>query len=281
MALARTLDCVSNKLIEISGTLRSNAQKIRDNVDECKNRKDALQNILVTDVTTDPEQRNNITRSGLATLLPTSEEPSIYNYGFLSDDSSDEQVDDTSENTQKKKKRKIKTTPKQPGNPDTRFVDVKQNLNISANFVCKVADCGKKFRDSSELNNHMSMHQEDFFICMKCSQIFRSSYSFQRHHDTHTGKAHICKVCKQQFDLKTTLTNHLQKHSSTPAVVCNVCRKAFQYRQRGIEHVKWFHRATKDVLCPICKKAYQMPSYMRVHKSRRHGSVSQLVHPTV
>ena len=284
---ADTLDCVAKNLLDFSTKISQNAQKIRDKVDNCQNVKDHMQDLFVIGqytVSTLPKPDNKSLKR-LALSSPKAfvvKQENCVQYGGYVSDSPCESEDEAIRGKPRKKKQKVSVQPPEPGNPDTKFLYLKTNSNSTENFICNMkGGCGKKFRDSSELNNHLSTHQHDLFRCMKCYEIFRSADSFQRHHDVHTGTAFICKVCTMQFGRKTSLTNHMQKHSDLPAVVCTTCDREFTYRQNGIEHIQWFHRPTKDCLCPICKKRFQMPTYMRAHKLRRHGPVTKLVHPSV
>ena len=97
--------------------------------------------------------------------------------------------------------------------PDTWFMNVKENQNnlVKAQFWCN--SCGKVFRDSNELNNDTLTHQYDLFRCMKCFKVCRSQFSFEKHMETHRGTEICCKVCNKWFDLKTSLINHMQMHS--------------------------------------------------------------------
>ena len=93
--------------------------------------------------------------------------------------------------------------------PDTCFLNVKQNMNDKRKRQFQCDTCAKFFRDSSELNNHLSTHQYDLFCCMRCFKVCRLQFSFEKHMETHKGTENRCKQCDKRFDLKTSLINHM------------------------------------------------------------------------
>ena len=264
LTLARRLEIVSKKLIETSKNLSKNAEVIRTKVDEAKERKSDLQDLVFIGEETNPAKKAKVTQTRRPqrlryTMEFKSEIPQWPLY-VSSSESDDE------------------NTP-MAGSPDTKFKYIKANgEGGKEHFQCPEKDCGKLFCDSTQVNNHMSVHQFDLFHCLKCFKVTRSSDSFLRHMQEHSGTEIKCKVCDMRFSLKSSLINHMQKHNDDK-LVCDVCKKTFKYHQSGIEHIQWFHRPTKDVPCPICKKMFQMPTYMRCHRARCHGLVTQLVYP--
>ena len=263
---AAKLECVAKKLVELSNKCSVNAVKIRDKVDMFKNKKCEKEGVICIGEVTDPRLKDKITWDRRPERIRYTREikkelPDPKHAVYVSTDESGEEYE---------------------GCPDTRFKYTKKNGNDASKtqFQCKVKTCLKVFRDSSELNNHMSVHQCDLFRCMKCYNVFRTTESFKRHMEVHTGTELRCKICKVRFDRKTSLSNHMQKHSDKCAIVCPTCNKRFRYRQNGLEHVQWFHKENKEVQCPICKKMFQMPTYMRSHRARRHGLVSDIFYPS-
>ena len=160
------------------------------------------------------------------------------------------------------------------GDADTKFMYPRENTIEQDRYKC--TDCDKHFRDSQELRNHCAHHARELYRCLKCNTISRSERSFYNHKLTHS-KSYNCPVedCGQFFRLKTSLTNHMQKHSEH-RMHCSRCGKEFQYRQSCVEHEKYRHRATRTVPCPICKKMFWTPTSMRSHRSKYHTLVSEM-----
>ena len=159
------------------------------------------------------------------------------------------------------------------GSLDTKFPFPKYNNNDKDKHSCM--QCEKSFRDRQMLRNHISNHKTEIYRCMKCLKIYRSERSFAVHVDTHNRpKTFTCPVqdCGAYFNLKTSLTNHMQKHQDP--MVCKKCGNEYQYRQGYLEHTTYRHLASKSIACPGCTKMFWTPTQMRSHKTRRHGSVS-------
>ena len=161
------------------------------------------------------------------------------------------------------------------GDVDTKFMYPRENSIEKERFKCP--DCDKHFRDSQELHNHSAHHSIELYRCLKCNAVSRSECSFYNHQQTHTSTMYDCPVedCGQFFKLKTSLTNHMQKHSED-RMHCSICRKEFQYRQSCLEHEKYRHRKSRTVPCPVCKKLFWMPTLMRSHRSKYHTLVSEM-----
>ena len=260
MELADQMDLASKELAKLSKKLNTKAEKIRSNADSERDKKLEKSGLVFMAEITDPREKSQICYDRRPSrmrytqeLKPVINPPTVY----VSDD---------------------EAMPVPTNNdPDTRFMNVKENLNSKDKVQFQCDSCGKFFRDTSELNNHISTHQFDVFRCMRCFKVCRSLFSFEKHMETHKGTENRCKVCDQRFDLKTSLINHMQKHRDDK-IQCDKCGKTFQYRQSGTEHIRYAHRDSKTVPCPVCGKYYQTPTNMHSHRARRHGLVDDIVY---
>ena len=130
----------------------------------------------------------------------------------------------------------------------------------------------------------------EFYQCMKCLKVFWSvretmSYTcngilpIENHRATHSS-SHTCQICGKFFILKTTLTNHLQIHSSDKMKCSHCsCTKTFNWHQNQLEHIQWAHCDSKDVPCTHCPKMFQTPMSMRRHRVNTHGTVPNKITP--
>ena len=158
---------------------------------------------------------------------------------------------------------------------DAKFMNVKENNNSPAKFKVKCATCAQIFRNNFELRNHEGQHNNDKYKCLTCNTVFRSMRSFENHHNSHHSN-YMCTHpgCGLSFKLKSTLSNHMQKHSGNK-FSCKVpnCHPKFTYRQGYLEHIKWRHRDKPEAKCPVCQKLFWTPTIMRGHKLRSHTKV--------
>ena len=260
LQLADNIDMAAKELVHLSKQLTVSAQELRQKVIEERDKKRHKQDIVFVDQVTDLGKEKKLCQDSKSTGMCHTQEIKLVLAPKMVYVSSDEEM------------------PLPTGNdPDTHFKYVKKNQNNQdkTQFLC--SGCKKVFRNSSELNNHLSQHQFDIFRCMKCNKCCRSTYSFEKHLETHNGTEIRCKVCNKRFNLKTSLINHMQMHSDDK-VCCPTCGKMFTYRQNGLEHIDWAHHKKKECPCPICSKLFQSPTQMRSHRAKQHGLVRKLVY---
>ena len=102
------------------------------------------------------------------------------------------------------------------GDMDTKFTYAKKNSNeeLLHNYPCE--DCDQVLRDRQELRNHESNHHKELYRCLKCDTVCRSVCSFTNHTNTDHAIVFRCPYpdCDDSFLLKSSLTNHEQKHSN-------------------------------------------------------------------
>ena len=101
------------------------------------------------------------------------------------------------------------------GDMDTKFTYRKKNTNEENIHSYPCEDCDQVFRDSQELRNHTSTHHKELYRCMKCNTVSRSVRSFFNHTQTEHTVMYSCSYpdCNDKFLLKSSLRNHVEKHS--------------------------------------------------------------------
>ena len=163
------------------------------------------------------------------------------------------------------------------GDPDTRFAKTKPNDNDPEQYSYKCGKCEKVLRSLPELRNHASNHSKEFYTCIKCLRSMRSYSSFKKHRKSHYVDPLKCQTCGDVFTLKSSLTNHVQKHGSKLKCDKEGCGKLFQYRQAFLDHRQYGHIKGKTVKCPLCPNMFQTRGSMHTHKWKYHGHVKSIV----
>lgn len=81
-------------------------------------------------------------------------------------------------------------------------------------YVCNFANCGKKFKRTDYLANHMKRHNnERTFFCETCDKGFYLKKDLRSHLRVHTGeKPYTCKYCEYRCALAGNLSKHMKKH---------------------------------------------------------------------
>ena len=259
MAYVKKLENLSKKLYKLGDEIAKKSAVLQEKIDEAVDRKDNMREIIFIEEITDWSQKSNEAQN--QTKIERFKRSDEYRIKQETLDSSDDDIEPDT-NFQ--------------GDPDAHFTYSKVNENDSECHSYKCDLCDDVFRDYNDLRNHDSHHKVEFFRCMICLKVFRSLRSFETHHKSHDS-SYSCDICSKQFNLKTSLTNHLPVHS-TERMHCTHpgCQKSFKHRANQLEHIQWAHRKEKECPCNICKKLFQMPSVMRAHRLRQHGSVSDI-----
>lgn len=90
-------------------------------------------------------------------------------------------------------------------------------------YVCKV--CGKCFRYSCVLTNHMRTHSgERPFACQLCPKRFTQNASYRAHQRIHNGeKPFSCGVCGWRFARTCDMNRHVSTHTDEKLYSCTEC----------------------------------------------------------
>ena len=91
-------------------------------------------------------------------------------------------------------------------------------------YSCSVANCGKKFRSSKELNRHLSKTHgiSRSYKCQICSLSFPKRKALQEHVQKHiSGNRFFCEEpgCEKTFADKSSLKYHISVHVSPVALI--------------------------------------------------------------
>lgn len=136
-------------------------------------------------------------------------------------------------------------------------------------YVCDV--CGKSFRLRCAYHNHSLRHGNEFpYKCQFCPYKGRYSELLKTHMRTHTGDyRYMCTECPARFLFKSNLNSHALKHKE-PQLHCQACRRAFHTKLMLQRHYEADHLGIKNHVCNICGKAFGYRNAMMKHQRHVH-----------
>ncbi|XP_072934431.1 uncharacterized protein [Epargyreus clarus] len=136
-------------------------------------------------------------------------------------------------------------------------------------YVCDV--CGKSFRLRCAYHNHSLRHRDDFpFKCQFCPYKARYAELLKTHMRTHTGDyRYMCTECPARFLFKSNLNTHMLKHKE-PEYKCDACKRAFHTKLSLQRHFEADHLGIKNHVCNVCGKAFGYRNAMMKHQRHVH-----------
>lgn len=136
-------------------------------------------------------------------------------------------------------------------------------------YVCDV--CGKSFRLRCAYHNHSRRHGTDFsYKCSFCPYKGRYAELLKTHLRTHTGDyRYMCTECPARFLFKSNLNSHMLKHKE-PQFKCESCKRAFHTKLMLQRHFEADHLGIKNHVCNICGKAFGYRNAMMKHQRHVH-----------
>lgn len=136
-------------------------------------------------------------------------------------------------------------------------------------YVCD--KCGKSFRLRCAYHNHNRRHTNDFsYKCQFCPYRGRYPELLKTHLRTHTGEYQfMCTECPARFLFKSNLNTHMFKHK-IPQFKCDGCKRAFHSKLLLQRHYQADHVGIKNHVCNICGKAFGYRNAMMKHQRRVH-----------
>ena len=170
----------------------------------------------------------------------------------------------------------------------------KRNVHsLSESLSCEI--CGKEFKNSKFLANHIERHQKeqlvggpesntDEFICqllvpekgdVPCGKTFKLKNNLERHIKTsHMNiKQHQCNDCGKKFVDSTRLKEHRWIHTDHRPIKCTLCDKGFRHQNHLRHHMAKIHGKDKEFSCHICPKKfvynYQLKTHLLSHSQSK------------
>ena len=113
-------------------------------------------------------------------------------------------------------------------------------------YSCEKVECGKKFRNSRSLKNHINLHENNITRCYFCP------WGAAVGEDLH-------------------ISTHLDKHFLRPRFRCSSCGKTFYLKKDRNDHFENMHEKTIGKYnCKICPFQGHSRLHLGNHMQRNH-----------
>ncbi|XP_070800584.1 zinc finger protein 646 [Pituophis catenifer annectens] len=144
----------------------------------------------------------------------------------------------------------------------------KNHSRVRAKKRFQCSDCGKAYRASRVLRQHLRRHQAEErgdspknklledqpYKCHSCERTYRHPGSLLNHKKAHATGLYHCPTCQRDFYNLLALKNHLHIHTDKRCHRCPHCGKDFWTAKQLAAHTKVHSRSKeeKTFSCPVC-----------------------------
>ncbi|XP_055710217.1 gastrula zinc finger protein XlCGF26.1-like [Phlebotomus papatasi] len=142
-------------------------------------------------------------------------------------------------------------------------------------FECGI--CNSSFHQKCRLEMHIWTKHLGLkpFKCEICGKEFKSSSSLSNHLKTHKGSEdhsditqHVCVICGLKHETEDELKDHIYTHKKDKKWICVFCPFKTLKRYSLQHHVKVVHKGIKDFHCSRCERSFTTAASLRNHMMR-------------
>ncbi len=199
-------------------------------------------------------------------------------YDFYAGDNDDEPVTkpsmDEKDSPRKRKKYMV------PKFDDGRLIDQvlgrakKSPASPREPKVHECNKCGRIFRTSTLLRNHLNTHTGTKpYKCEVCDKAFGTSGELGRHMKyIHTHeKPHKCPLCEYYSVEASKIKRHMRSHTGEKPYRCTLCDYASTDNYKLKRHMR-VHTGEKPFQCGECEQSFSQKSSLKEHLWKHAGS---------
>uniref|UniRef100_A0A1B0DQC8 Uncharacterized protein n=1 Tax=Phlebotomus papatasi TaxID=29031 RepID=A0A1B0DQC8_PHLPP len=128
----------------------------------------------------------------------------------------------------------------------------KEHLGLE---TCKCTVCGREFKSSNSLNNHLKTH--------KATEATDG--------DQESEKQQLCGICGMEKASATELNRHMKSHKKNNLWACVFCHYKTDQKCTLLRHTRVVHQGKKDYQCPRCDKSFTGSVNLGHHILRHEG----------
>ncbi|KAL6267543.1 hypothetical protein P5V15_000618 [Pogonomyrmex californicus] len=151
----------------------------------------------------------------------------------------------------------------------------------------KCPDCGKCFKQASQLRNHRVMHLDRKTLevtrwytskkCDLCGKTYANSKCLKNHIQAVHSKLrpYVCNVCGHASARKAMLQMHLRQHTGDKPFSCEICDYRTGDHNTLRRHIMQ-HTGFRPYKCPHCSYTAIQSSSYKNHLKSRHPLLSGL-----
>lgn len=143
---------------------------------------------------------------------------------------------------------------------------------------CTFENCDKTFDKRHSLLAHLrykhsnKVRPERTYICETCGKTFKTSWSLKEHMYHHSGEKsypYKCDQCNKRFIAQKAFKEHLLRHSGIKNFECSYCGMKKTTARELRTHLN-YHTKEKQWPCPLCPSVFNAKGNLKLHNDRVH-----------